>query len=175
MNESRIPLFSLSTTLGTWIVSTDQDTLAISHVTYGFPYYLTNTQFDGFELTTVRKIYDLIVAVAQHRTGLPEWDESPEQASDYVRDWNEEYDDRLLINLVADFLRVRQHDSMRSMVDYFEHKHSYFLNRMKIIELLEQLMLSGEVNSLPSMHMAPAEMEGLQRLAKKWLDADGSD
>ncbi len=174
MNESssRISICSKATPLGTWLVSTDPETMKISHVTYGFVYYLTNSQFPTFELTTNRKIYDLIIAVAQHRTGLAEWDASDEIVSDYIKDWQPEFDDRLLMNLVADFLRVRPHDSMRGMVDYFEHKHSYCLERMKIIDLLEQLIITGEIDRIPSMHMAPSEMEDIGRLAKKWLTAE---
>ena len=158
-----------------WRVATDADTMKISAVTYGFPYYLSNSRFPDFELTTDRKIYELILAVAQHGTGLPEWDESGENVSDYVKDWTPEYDDRLLINLVAEYLRLRPNDSMREMVDYFEHKHGYFMDRMKIKDLLQQLMLTGEIENIPSMHMAPSEMKSLQRLAKRWLDADDED
>ena len=170
--DSRIPLFSLETSLGTWLVSTDENTFSISQVTYGFPYYLTNDGFSDFELSTDRKLYELIVAVAQHSTGLLAWDECDESVSDHVRDWTPEYDDRQLINLVAEYLRLRPNGSMRCMVDYFEHKHSYFMNRTKIKELLVQLMLTGEIEKIPSMQMAPAEMRSLKRLAKKWLEPD---
>ena len=146
--------------------------MRISSVTYGFAYYLTNSRFPGFELSSDRKIYDLILAVAQHRTGLPDWDNSRVRVSDDTRDWTAEHDDRLLINLVAEFLRLRSHDSMRDMVDYFEHKHGYFMDRMKIKDLLQQLILTGEIAAIPSMHSAPSEMKSLQGLANKWLDSE---
>lgn len=149
--------------------------MKISAVTYGFPYCLSNSQFPEFELTTNRMIYELVLAVAQHRTGLPEWDESGKIVSDSVKDWTREYGDRLLINLLADYLRIRPNDSMRDVVDYFEHKHGYFMDRLKIKDLVRQLMLAGEIDEIPSMQRAPSEMRDLQRLAKKWLDADVED
>ena len=170
--DSRIPICSLSTSLGTWTASTDAETMKVSFVTYDFPYHLTNSQFPGFELTTRKEIYDLIRAVAKHKTGLREWDESDEKASDYIRDWTPHYDDRLLINLVADYLRQCPHESMRGVVDYFEHKYSYMMERMKIVDLMEQMIMTGEMKKLPSMPMAPAETQSLIPLAKKWLDAE---
>jgi hypothetical protein len=170
-DDSQIPICSLSTSLGTWTVSTDAKTMKLSAITYGFPYYLTNSEFPDFELATSKDIYVLIRAVAEHKTGLPEWDKSDEKASDYIKKWKRHFDDRLLINLVADYLEKRPDDSMRSLIDYFEHKYSYMMDRMKIIDLIRQMMVSGEIKKLPSMDMAPAETRSLQRLAKKWLDA----
>lgn len=171
-DDSRIPICSLSTSLGTWTASTDAETMKVSFQTYDFPYYLTNSQFPDFELTTRKEIYVLIRAVSQHKTGLPEWDESDIKVSDYIRDWTRHFDDRLLINLVADYLEKCPHEGMRGVVDYFEHKYSYMLDRMKIVELMEQMILTGEMKKLPSMDMAPSETQSLQRLAKKWLDAE---
>jgi hypothetical protein len=171
-NDSRIPICSLATSLGTWTVSTDAETMKVSFVTYGFPYCLTNSQFPEFELTTSRKIYDLIRAVAEHKTGLPEWDDSDEKVSDYIRDWTRHFDDRLLINLLADYLEKCPHEGMRGVVDYFEHKYSYMMDRMKIVDLMEQMIMAGEMKRLPSMDMAPSETQSLQLLAERWLDAE---
>jgi len=170
--ENPIPIFSIETSLGTWLASTDRETMAISHVTYGFPYYLTNSRFEEFKLTSTKDIYELVCAVAQHRTGLQQWDDSTETVSDYIRDWKVEYDDRLLMNLVAEYLRLRPDDSMRDIVDYFEHKHSYMIDRMKVKDLLQQLILTGEIERIPSLAMAPSEMKILQRLAERWLGED---
>jgi hypothetical protein len=174
-DDSRIPICSLPTSLGTWTASTDAETMKVSHKTYDFPYYLTNSQFPEFELTTRKDIYVLVRAVAQHKTGLHEWDESDEKASDYIRKWKLHFDDRLLINLVADYLRQRPDDSMRSLIDYFEHKYSYMMERMKVVDLIRQMIMSGEIKKLPSMHMAPSETYSLQRLAKKWLEDKPTD
>ena len=170
--EKRIPIFSKKTSLGTWLVSTDRETIAISHVTYGFPYYLTNSMLDDFERVSTKEIYELVRVVAQHRTGLQQWDDSTEIVSDYVRDWKEEYDDRLLMSIVAEYLNLRPDDSMRGMVDYFEHKHSYMIDRMKLKDLLQQLILLGEIDRIPSLAMAPSEMKSLQRLAERFLKTD---
>lgn len=169
-SDSRIPICSLSTPLGTWTASTDAVTMNVSFKTYGFPYYLTNSLFPDFKLTTTKDVYVLIRAVANHTTGLLEWDDSDEKASDYIRDWTRHFDDRLLINLVADYLEECPDEKMRGVIDYFEHKFSFMLNRVKVIELMEQLILTGEMKKLPSMDMAPSETRSLERLAQKWLD-----
>lgn len=154
MNDSCITLFSLSTELGKWSISTHKETLDISQLAYGFAYYLSNDKFPDFRLSTNREIYDLVNVVARHRTGLKVWDETNIPASDFIKDWTPEFDNRLLINLVADFLRFRPHDPMRGMIDYFEHKHSYFLDRMTISDLLRELIMNGDIDLLPSMLMA---------------------
>lgn len=171
-DDSRIPICSLSTLLGTWTASTDAETMKVSFQTYDYPYFLTNSEFPEFELATRKDIYVLIRAVAQHKTGLPKWDDSDEKVSDYIRDWTPHYDDRLLINLVADYLEQCPHEGMRTVVDYFEHKYSYMMDRMKVIELMEQMILTGEMKKLPSMKMAPSETDCLRRLAKKFLKAE---
>ena len=64
MTEPRIPIFSSETRIGSWVISTEKSTFDISAVTYGFPYFLTNSRFNDFELSTNRDLYTLVVAVA---------------------------------------------------------------------------------------------------------------
>lgn len=70
-DDSQIPICSLSTSLGTWTISTDAKTMKLSAITYGFPYYLTNSEFPDFELATSKDIYVLIRAVAEHKPDFP--------------------------------------------------------------------------------------------------------
>lgn len=126
----RIAIFSMATSRGEWCVSADADTFEISAVTYGFPYYLTISGQAGFERTTDKDIYEHIQAVAQHRTGLPEWDASSERVSDNLKDWTLRLDKKFKMRLVANYLRAHSGgSSMREMVDYFEHKHGYLMDR----------------------------------------------
>ena len=43
---------------------------------------------------------------------------------------------------------------------------------MKIIDLMEQMIMTGEMKKLPSMDMAPSETQSLIPLAKKFLDGE---
>ncbi|WP_413431614.1 hypothetical protein [Crateriforma spongiae] len=167
----RIAIFTKATALGEWCVSTDPETFTISGVTYGFPYFLTITGHPDFERVTEKEIYDHIRAVSEHRTGLAKWDSSPEHVSDYVKDWNLRLDKKFQMQLVAEYLRMHPGgSSMREMVDYFEHKHGYFMDRMLMRDLLRELVMTGQIDRLPSMSMAPSEMKSLERMAKVWLN-----
>ena len=170
-DAGRRAIITIETALGEWCVSTDPETFKISGITYGFPYYLTITGHPDFERVTEGKIYDHIRAVAEHRTGLAEWDSSPERASDYVRDWTLRLDKKFQMHLVAEYLRMHPSgSSMRRMVDYFEHKYGYFMHRMVVLDLLRELVMTVQIDKLPSMSMAPAEMKSLERMAIAWLN-----
>ena len=170
-DAGRIAIFTTETSLGEWCVSTDPDTFNISGVTYGYPYYLTISSYPDFERVTEKKIHDHIRAVAERRTGLSEWDLSSEHVSDYVKDWTLKLDKKFQMQLVSEYLRMHlTGSSMRGMVDYFEHKHGYFMDRMLVRDLLRELIMTGQIDKLPSMSMAPAEMKSLGRMAKVWLN-----
>jgi len=139
-------------------------------VSNGFPYYLTNSSHPDFERLTNEKIYELIRAVAEHRTGLPVWDASRVHVSDYVKDWTLKLDKKFQMQCVAEYLRMHPTgSSMRKMADYFEHKHGYFMHRMLVRDLLRELLMTGQIDKLPSMAMAPSEFKSLERMAKVWL------
>lgn len=166
----RVPIFTTSTSFGEWSVSTDPATFEITPVTYGFPYYLTISTHPEFLRASSRGPYDLVCAVAEHRTGLMGWDASPEKVSDYVKDWTLHLDKRFQMRLLGKYLW--QHSamsSMRAVVDYFEHKHGYLMDRMVVRDLMQELIITGQLETLPSMSMAPAEMDSLLRMAKVWL------
>ena len=169
-DKGRISVFTKLTSLGEWCVSTDADTFAISGVTYGFPYFLTNSGHPEFERITDKKPYEHIRAVAEHRTGLPNWDISAAHVSDYAKDWTLNLDKKIQMNLVAEYLQMNPSgSSMRRMIDYFEHKHGYFMDRTLVRDLLRELIMTGQIDKLPSMTMAPAELKSLERMAKVWL------
>lgn len=168
-----VAIFTTETSLGEWCISTDSDTFNISAITYGFPYYLTISSHPDFEQTTIKKIYELIKAVANHRTGLPDWDSSSETVSDYAGDWTLKLDKLFQMNLVGEYLRMNPSgSSMREMVDYFEHKHGCFMDRMLVRDLLRELIMTGQIDKLPSMSMAPTEIRSLERMAKVWLQEE---
>ncbi len=170
-DAERIAVFTTETSLGEWCISTDPDTFAISGVTYGFLYYLTISNHPEFERVTEKKIYEHVRSVAEHRTGLPVWDASSERVSDYVKDWTLRIDKKFQMQLVAAYLYMNPSgSSMRRMVDYFEHKHGYLMDRMLVRDLLRELVMTGQIDKLPSMSMAPAEIKSLERMAKVWLN-----
>ncbi len=170
-NQDRIKILKIDSSIGEWCISTDRETFDISHVTYGFAYHLTVSSNPEFERVTTVGLHELVCAVAEHRTRLAVWDRSTERVSDYVPDWTLCVDKKFMMKLIADYLlRYSASSSMRGMIDYFEHKHSYLMRRMDIHELLTELVVSRQIAHLPSMDMSPFEMKDLERLAKQWLD-----
>lgn len=169
LGMDRVSLFTMATRIGTWLISTDSSTFQITPHTYGFPYYLTISEYAGYETSSTRDIYALVRAVANHQTGLIDWDDSSEKVSDYIRDWKIAFGDKLRMQVLGDYLQKCKNRSMRDMVDYFEHKHGYMMGRIELGDLLRDLMMTGQVTDIPSMDMAPAEMQELALLAKTWL------
>lgn len=164
-------LFSLQTKLGCFTVEIDRPALA--NVTYDPPgrvYVLLNDLFPGYAMPFA-DVYEAIKAVAGHRTGLPDWDNSPEKASDYAGDWTRHIDKRVQRRMVEAYLAARPGECMRSIVDYFERRHFYYLDRHGILKVFREMIKGGDLKRLPSMRLAPAEMSGLVRLAKQ----DGCD
>ncbi len=172
-DHDSIRIFSHPSQFGEWCISTDPDTFKISAKTYGFSYTLTNYSVPAFT-KTAEKLHQLVVCVAQHRTGLSEWDLSDDRVSDSTKDWILELDKKFLMELVGEYLRMDSDGTLRSMVDYFEHKHSYCMSRMVVRELLLELVTTGQVKKLPSDEKAPAEFKSLIAIAMRWLDQEDS-
>ncbi len=168
-NSKLLVIFTTCTKLGKWRISTYPETFQISNVMDGLTYYLTISNYPEFERSTEKGVYEHVRAVAEHRTGLRDWDESGIRVSDYVKDWNLRLDKKFQINLVAEYLRIEADASMRQMVDYFERKYGYMIDRIILKDLLQELVITRQVDKLPSMYMAPAEMKSLEPLAKEWL------
>ncbi|MDB5308808.1 MAG: hypothetical protein JWO38_3010 [Gemmataceae bacterium] len=161
-------LFSKKTGCGVFRIETDQSTFDIKYDMPGRVYALRNDRHESF-CRMSDEPYDPIRAVAEHRTGIPEWDASREKVSDYAPDWERHPDKLFQMRLLDAYLTKRPDDSLRSIVDYFKSRHSYVLERMAIDELLTELITTGQLDKLPSMHMAPAEMTELARIAAHWL------
>jgi hypothetical protein len=169
-DETRVPIFTTSTSFGEWCVSTDPATFEITGHTYGFPYYLTVSTHADYQRTSNEGPYDLVRAVAEHRTGLAKWDDSPEKVSDCVDDWTLHLDKRFQMKLLGEYLRRHSTESsMREMVDYFEHKHGYLMDRRVVQDLMRELIMTGQLEALPDMFMAPVELDSLRRMANVWL------
>lgn len=161
-------LFSKKTGCGVFRIETDQSTFDIKYDLPGRVYALRNDRDESF-CTMHEEPYDAIRAVAEHRTGIEEWDASSEKVSDYAPDWERHPDKLFQMRLLDAYLTKRPKDSLRTIVDYFEGRHYYVLERMAIDDLLTELITTGQLDKLPSMHLAPAEMKGLSRIAKHWL------
>lgn len=167
-----IPIFSLATSSGVFRIEADRSAFEIAHRPPGRVHVLRNDRFPHFS-AAYEGPYDAILAVAQHRTGIAEWDASPEVVSDYAPDWVRHTDKRFQMRLLDAYLTARPGDSLRQMVDYFEQRHGYFMDRTVIDDLLTELVTTGQLDRLPNMDFAPAEMKGLARIAAHWGVASG--
>lgn len=166
--EKRIPIFSTATLSGVFLIDAPESLFQITWGgRIGAVYRLWNERDPSF-VTFFENPYQAICVVAQHRTGITEWDLSTETVSDYAPDWERHVDKKFQMRLIGDFLAKRPEASMREMVDYFEHKHPYFIERSVIKSLLIELVTTGQVDKLPDFQMAPAEMARLKRIAEHW-------
>jgi hypothetical protein len=160
-----IPIFSTQTLTGLFTIDTDESTFAISPFPPGSVYRLRNDKFPSFA-RMFPEPYDAIRAVAENRIGLPEWDASSERVSDYAGDWVREDDKAFRMKMLGRFLDARPHAGMSELVQYFEYRHNYFLNRLQIEELIEELLVNGAMTKLPNMDCAQSELKSLTKLAE---------
>lgn len=164
-------IFSHRTGKGTFEIAADKAVFEIGPKSAEKLYFLVNRHYPDYRSLHATP-YEAILAVSQHRIGLQEWDESPEAVSDYAADWERHSDKRFQMRLLDSYLAARPKDTMREIVDYFEGRHFYFLDRMIIEDLFVELVTTFQIEKLPSMDMAPAEMTQLKRLADNWLHGD---
>jgi uncharacterized protein (TIGR02996 family) len=159
-------IFSHATGCGTFAVTADWVSLLWPlphpHLTYA----LGNDRFPAFS-AQFRSPYDGILMVAQHRTGLPEWDASEEEAPDYARLWQRYPDANLARRLLRVFLALCPDVSMLGIVEHFEQQREPFLERFELKRVLIQLLDAGEVNRVPNMRLAPAELRSFTRKRRK--------
>src|SRR5262249_13636177 len=85
-------------------------------------------------------------AVAEHRTGIPEWDTSTEKVSDYAPDWERNPDKLFRMWLLDAYLPKRPDDSLRTLVDYFESRYSDVLERTEIDDLLTEPITTSQLD-----------------------------
>ena len=59
--------------------------------------------------------------------------------------------------------------SYRELIDYFEHKHSYLLDRIEIGDLLTELITTGQIDKPLDDWMVPSELRDASDIANDWL------
>lgn len=161
-------LFSHRTAGGTFEVWAPHHVFRIAFARVGSPYVLTVREFPNYR-TSHTTPWRAIEAVAGHRTGFPPWDWSKETASALADDWKRHEDRRFKMQVLDEYVNRFPGHSMKDIVAYFEHRHRYYFDRHVIEELFTEWIISGQIDTLPSMRNAPAEMDGLRRLAANWF------
>lgn len=164
-------LFHFDTPMGEFEIWTPQSTFELTApLTQGCRYFL---RFRGVLLRAYSRPHDAVVDVAQHQTGFRAWDDSAFEVSDYLPDWVPHVDRRLKINLLSEYIESIPNPSIRQMVDYFEPKYGFFLDRLEIKDLYRELLLTGQTTKKLSGYLAPAELQDLVKLAESWIgDSD---
>ena len=165
--DDLVLLYSFSTVLGEWEVQTCVKTFRFQPVKVANEFFLFwNDAAESVGCTA--SVFDAIIAVAQHRTGVEEWDKSSSEASDYLNDWRREISDRTIFNFIDYWMERNPEGNLRQMVDYFEHEDTHLIDRMNIIEFLKEMIVSGQMTRFPRVWMPPAEMASVIRLAKEY-------
>lgn len=128
-------LYYLKTTIGTFVVEVDLAILVtptfLPIAERGHVFALRNDLFPAFHSYYSDPLH-AILAVANHNSGLPDWDNSTEVASDYAGDWGKDRDERIRMRMLDEYMKARPNDSLRAIVDYFEGRHWYYLERHAI-------------------------------------------
>jgi hypothetical protein len=115
--------------------------------------------------TSFRDAGEAKAAVECHTTSLPSWDRS---GIDFTisPEWKREVSEHVIFNHLDQWMR-RLGASLRDMTDYFERHPTGLVDRCNISEFLEQMMVSGQIDRLPSDEFAPAELDRVVSLARK--------
>lgn len=165
--DDLVPLYSLETLLGTWEVHAPVRTFRyqpIKEENTFFLFWADEDESQGHFIT----VYDAIKTVHFHSTGIAEWDASSFEVSDYLLDWEREVPDRVIFNYIDYWIQRNPKGSLRGMVDYFEHDDTRLVDRMNISGFLEEMIISGQLNSIPHPSMSPCELESVVRLARDY-------
>jgi hypothetical protein len=161
-------LFSHRTVVGTFEVWAPYHVFRLMFARGGSPYVLTVREFLNYQ-TSHTSPWQAIEAVAGHRTGFPPWDWSKETVSPLADDWKRHEDRRFQIRILDEYVNRFPGHSMRDIVAYFEHRHRYYFDRYVIEGIFTDWIISGQIDALPSMRMAPPEMDHLRRIAETWF------
>jgi len=121
----------------------------------------------------IAKIHDAtptapIQAVANHQTGVEEWDVSTFEAPDYLSRWKRRVPKRVVFNYLDSRMTANPDQCLRQMIDYFEHEETKLADRFKIGKFLKEMIVSGQIDRLPSDWLAPGQLMRVVLLAKKW-------
>ena len=165
--DDLVLLYSFDTVIGDWEVQTPVKTFRFQPVKEPNEFFLFWNDSDKSVCCT-RSVSDAIIAVAQHKTGVEEWDHSSFEASDYLNDSKRAILDRTIFNFIDYWMERNPEGDLRQMVDYFEHEDTCLIDRMRIFGYLEEMIVSGQMTRFPRVGMSPAEMSSIIRLAKEY-------
>lgn len=165
--DDLVLLYSFSTVLGEWEVQTPVKTFRYHPVKESNAFFLF-WKDDDESVGCTASVFDAIIAVAQHKTGVEEWDRSAFEASDYLKDWKRRVSDRTIFNFIDYWMERNPEGNLRQMVDYFEHEDTHLIDRMSIADFLKEMIVSGQMTRFPRVWMPPAEMSSVIRLAKEY-------
>lgn len=165
--DDLVLLYSFRTVLGDWEVQTPVKTFRFQPVKEANDFFLFWNDGDESVACTT-SVFDAIIAVAQHKTGVEEWDHSSFEASDYLNDWKREVSDRTIFNFIDYWMERNPEGTLRQMVDYYEHEDTHLIDRMRIVGFLKEMIVSGQMTRFPRVWMPPAEMSSVIRLAKEY-------
>jgi hypothetical protein len=161
-----IDVFSYDAGLTTFVICTGPETFDISLIPREHCFWLFRNDAEE-AIAKYPSPYDAVIAVAQHRTGWKEWDGCAVNVSDYILDWRSHLDDCLRVRMICEWIDRSQSPGYRGLVDYFHFRYSYVMDRMKLLKLLTDLVLSGQVKKSFTDFMTPAEFKDLAELAKR--------
>lgn len=108
-------LYSFQTQIGELQILTAIVTFGIS------PSYEPPVLWLAFDGLRGRKDFkdacDAVVAASRHQSGIPTFDTSGENVSDYLLDWSVRVSQRLILNYIDLWVRKNPDGSLREMVD----------------------------------------------------------
>lgn len=165
--DNLVLLYSFHTLLGDWELHTPVKTFKYRPTKEKAEFLLFWGDGDD-SVASTKTVFESIMSVAQHQTGVSEWDESPFEAADYLKDWKREVSDRVIFNFIDYWMECRPDGTLREMVDYFEHEDTHLIDRMNIAEFLKEMILTGQMTQFPRVWMPPAEMSSVIRMAKEY-------
>lgn len=165
--DDLVPLYSFHTVLGTWEVHTPVRTFRIQPLKGASDFFLFWND-DEESTATTASVYDAIISVAQHATGVEEWDRSSFEAPDYLKMWKREVPKRAIYNFIDQWMERNPEGDLRQIVDYFEHEDTHLIDRMNIIEFMKDMIVTRQMYRFPRVWMPPAEMLPVVELARQW-------
>lgn len=165
--DDLVLLYSFDTLLGDWELHTTVKTFKYRPTKEKSEFFLFWN--DGDEsVASAKTVFEPILSVAQHRTGVSEWDESSFEASDYLKDWKREVSERVIFNFIDYWMECRPDGTLREIVDYFEHEDTHLIDRMNIVDFMKDMILTGQMTRFPRVWMPPAEMSSVIEMAKEY-------
>jgi hypothetical protein len=173
--DELVLLYSRKTPLGRWKLLTPIKTFRFQPIKRKNKFLLRWRDGDIFPDRLFHSVFDGIIAVVNHRTGISEWDSSTHKAPDYLPKWRRHVSKVVIFNFLDLWMKKNPEGCLREMVNYFEHEDTHLIKRTRIGGFLEEMMVTGQIDRLPSDHMVPSELQRVVRLAKKFRVPIGMD